>query len=125
MTPEKQCISLELAKRMSELEFTTNSVFEWISFDNSSFKEYQLRYTPVQDTSLFKEKYPAYNVAELGEILRKIDFEKIKMNYTKDWDILISGLKVWESKVKEADNRAEIIIYLAENNLINPKELCN
>jgi hypothetical protein len=114
---EKQVVSLELSKKLKELGVPQESlhyharpkhVSTWVIYSKEQTEGKEL------------ELCSAFTVAGLGEILRKIDFDSLKMKYTKEWENLIEEIKLWKkSTVLEADARAKILIYLLENKLIS------
>ena len=112
MEISKQCVRLSLAQKMKVLGFKQVSLFYWSGDGKLIFCEQE----PVKSLKL--PFISAYTVAELGAMIREIKFSNLKMKYTTEWDLLINGLKIWENSLNEANNRADILIYLKENNLI-------
>lgn len=61
----------------------------------------------------------AFTVAELGDELEKIEWENLKMKYTKEWESLVNEVKPFQKHTDtEANNRAKMLIYLLENKLV-------
>jgi hypothetical protein len=136
MKLEQQLCSLELAKRLKELEVKQDSYFWWTDYGMPHI---------ITDKSIFWEKtqkqrcFSAFTVAELGEML--------PMNVLPDNDKKTRGNGYWLECVKEngqwsvdyicwgdvddtkrlyktkseteADARAKMLIYLLENKLIS------
>lgn len=118
---EQYCITLQQAKRLSELGFDEGSDFFWqeeIAYPENAVL-IEGKEIPIGiDASAFNI-YPAYHVGELGDILR-------------DWvlDIdpeFIEGDKVWfitnnevprQVHPTEAQARGALLIHLIENKLI-------
>lgn len=122
MTIENQVVSLELAQKMKELGFEQESLFYWY-LDKRGLEPYVIG--PRHDYFNKTDYVSAYTVAELGKEIRKIEWKNLKiewknlkMKYTEEWDRLIWKLKFFEHSESEANNRAAILIYLKENNLI-------
>ena len=120
MDLKKQLVSLELAKQLKDLGFKQKSIWyyaihqdgmneDWILLEKSEcFKK---------DNNFYDDYSPAFTVAELGEIFQKLEIDDPLPWYT--------DTKWWWYKDKnpmsvktEANARAELIIYLKENNLI-------
>lgn len=121
MDLEKQVVSLELAKKLSELGVKQESQFYWyegyngwllhyVSYKQKLFIEYNSPY------------YSAFTSAELGEMLPsevegcKIKTQKNDEEYLVYIDYL-SAVIIFFSH-NEADARAKMLIYLIENNLM-------
>jgi len=135
MNIEQQCCSLELAKRLRELDIKQGySLFYW---DDSSNTPRLLFYKELQGihekfAACECDYYSAFTAAELGEILPK----RIEINgiYSFLTQIPSANLKYWclfyrndFSSLKgcethdetEANARAKMLIYLIENKLIH------
>ena len=143
MNLEQQVVRLELAKEMKELGFKQDSLFYWCPkfsgsgspsfpyrFENSYYlrtwdKEKENAPTNYSDVDF----YSAYTVAELGEMLPVSDCIIEEMVEDKEWYVKIEDGRSTDIKTHqevadtEADARAMMLIYLAENNLINPNML--
>lgn len=142
MKLEDQVVSLELAKQMKDLGFKqesewywdysdipTESGDPWVLMRDDQLGESHWELTDGIDT------FSTYTVAELKEMLPDLyntcrvqcDYVGEGSRYFKGKWLSYStemGQKVFLFKGKhEADARAKMLIYLAENNLINPKEL--
>jgi len=133
MEIKNQVCSLELAKKLKELGFEQNAFWSW---DNhSDFGEgYILSELPEMEGY-----YSAYTVAELGEMLKKLQFVHYKNDenltnrawYKTDifyeanyWQALIkfshksSEHYISDNEKTEANAKAKMLIYLKENKLI-------
>lgn len=141
MQLEKQVVSLELAKRLKELNCPQESLFYWSDSDIYTDEKvwcvnYRAKVTKRNGEPL--EWYSAYTVAELGEMLPQIEIEGVTyvpLSYQfagKDGyecDLLTLNLtkkpEIYTSTIgtTEADARAKMLIYLIENNLIDIKTL--
>lgn len=138
---EKYVVSLELAKKMKELGFKQESDFCWCRAYGKIYLENEkdsLEYLP---SNLFS----AYHVGELGEMLpitiqMNSETHWLEMGKTTFWyhcgyiyqhegetrgwgrfnDTVHHALG--EGKT-EADARARMLIYLAENNLLYAKDI--
>lgn len=138
MKLEDQVCSLELAKKLVELDVEVEPYFCWYEIDD--------RYTTLNHDTVGEvrwvvgqyikgeyasEWYPAYTVAELGELIKA-------PNNGDDvfCDFLTHEVRVWLASPEadydypapqegscfaadtEADARAKMLIYLIENNLM-------
>jgi hypothetical protein len=92
MNLEEQVCSLELAKRLKELNVEQDSLFCWINNCDLEYLPLEIRNKNVV--------YAAFTVAELGEMLP--NFNVIYTLFDRN----------------EANARAKILIYLIENKLI-------
>lgn len=115
MKLEQQVVSLELAKRLKELGVKQESLFYWQGADKNG-------YIINFEKDLFEydcEKYSAFTVAELGEMLMPLIPVPINKKWQapspKDQTIRIVG---YLKDTTEADARAKMLIYLLENNLL-------
>lgn len=119
---------MEPSIRLRELGVSQNSFFCW---------ETTVPYACDLDLVLSHEKtiaegiqhYAAYTVAELGAMLQghlcRTDYYKKKITVTREPHLLIFNCTI-DSKItyeKEADARANMLIYLLENKLINLAEV--
>jgi len=75
MKLENQVCSLELSKKMRELGFEQESAFYW---RNAGQVGWQIE-NEVWMRNKKEDAYSAYTVAELGEFLKKVNFEKSKI----------------------------------------------
>jgi hypothetical protein len=119
--------SLELSKRMKELGFPQRSIFGWCQNYTRKSGEYKKDSKPyIQYKG--SHDYSAYLASELGEWLPN---EKLMIDKdTNDYSLDLFGTERKERKFAGGfcgenlcDAMAEMLIYLAENKLINPKEL--
>ena len=112
MKLEDQVVSLELSKKLKELGVKQDSYFSWAERD--TIDGWLVELSDELDSE--DECYSAFTVAELGEMLKKVD-----LDYWYSYPDF--RLKLPESTTsntrseKEADARAEMIIYLIENKL--------
>jgi hypothetical protein len=137
MTLEKQCVSLDLARKLKELiGVKEDSMFYWVKHRQTAWPDPQLWFTgQVHDWNneqpeAFKIDilYSAFTVAELGEIIYKKE-KVIPPRYdidTQRWQFELvhietpidgktSGLMFTDN---EADARAEQLIFLIKHNQI-------
>ena len=125
MKLEDQVCSLEYAKRLKELGIRDESHFSY--YKSSIMKEYDLCTTMtariLNDKS--NEIYPAFTVAELGEMLGTI-FDSYKRD-KYDWICRSFDLRANKThhsfSEKESDARAKMLIYLIEIKIINVDNL--
>lgn len=115
MNLSEQVCSLEYAKRLQELGVKQDSLFYWYN-KNEDKSLYGIAYTKgskLKDADI----YSAFNVAELGEMLPDWS-ESCKRAYD-DWFCLVreknSEMNHHAFSNKEADARANMIIFLIEN----------
>jgi hypothetical protein len=110
MKLSKQVIRLDLAKRLTDLNFKRDSLYCW--FKQIGTNDWDLLLTEQVSEYYFIDDlaFPAYSVAELGEILQ---WKKLMIFGAPDdmW----AHVKEGDS---EADARAGMLIYLIENNLL-------
>lgn len=127
MNIEQQVVSLELAKKMKELGFDDYSFFTYAVFDHATFIWTKKDFSLDKSTEPLLATYPAYTVAELGNML-PWDIV-IHRDIDKGWHITFQANGMTEKDMQfsegpiETDARAKMLIYLAENNLINPKDI--
>jgi len=135
---KKEVVSLDLAKRLQELNVKNDSLFNWVVLDKNH-PLYEVHYKTRQQDDLEKllagsiiygrdpyEKscgefihYPAYTVAELGELLPA----KYSMSWKISKPLWYCAEDVYDDSISfmavtEADARAKMLIYLIENNLL-------
>lgn len=137
---EQQVCSLESAKRLKELGFSQESLFYWFPF-SKGIHEWQivkLEQENVKGWKHFRKNnkdfyfYSAYTTAELGELLPATIDNKYG-DCTRWFNSRITSKAcVWyennraEERLEfcedtEAEARALMLIYLAENNLCHKK----
>jgi len=104
---EKQCVSLELAKRLKELGVSQVSIFYW---DKTGT---WVNFSP----SVGNGEYSAFTVAELGNILKEYNGKMIP--FTEQGWCFLNKKNVLECAYTEADARAKMLIYLVENGLLD------
>lgn len=137
MNLEKQCVSLELAKKLKELGVKQESLFYWYARagrnEHSDFKvittEKNSQYSCLR---WVQYSYSAFTVAELGEMLPDEILDKSNTEHYKyyklhtvkfhlEWQTRYQlSEDVWhlEKASTEADARAKMLIYLIKNKLI-------
>lgn len=127
MTLEQQVVSLDLAKRLKELNVKQDSLFWWCQgrFDQPDKSKWELN--DSIDTHA-RENVSAFTSSELGEMLPlEINGENLQLWREKgrwSWDVAYntsgnSGKDIlWEQADTEADARAKMLIHLIESNLI-------
>lgn len=124
LPPEKQCVSLDIAKRMRDLGFPQESLYVWV--DEFPVFNDRVRLTDIGDfkdrlaTSLLSEEaralvktYSAYTVGECGEML-PIGFTLKKGEITYSAQLGSIG----EAAEISANATAKLLIALKENGLI-------
>lgn len=116
MELSKQCVSLEIAKRLKELGVPQRSLFEYVNTEQGG--EIHLLTT----TSTFRSKdafVSAFTVAELGELLPD-EFFTAKYGDSFMYGFLPSFEYVQSKgeETTEADARGAMLIYLLEQKLI-------
>lgn len=147
MKLENQVASLELAKKLKELGVKQESYFAWVlsaPFFDGNHSERDLVLNPNQFEELVEncgdefELYPAYTVAELGEMLPEeiLDEEEpvswhhlytyptgahwcCSYRFHNGEDGTWSTTYVEQART-EANARAKMLIYLIENKLVDP-----
>jgi len=147
---EKQVCSLESAKRLKKLGFKQESLFYWCKYKlvrgiyvegfDEPKKGWRLQLGNKEGfRDCFSEVVSAYTVAELGEMLPAKYYTQKRGDHINDvmpWGTqsLVSGgdgsfeesehssyCGTWSET--EAEARAKMLIFLAENNLIKPEGL--
>lgn len=124
MKIESQVCSLESTKRLDELGVRQDSLF-WYMEILSPERHWEILKWPHPSLNK-KEDYPAYTVAELGEMLPdRVSSGFLIINKRKEfWDICyreLSGKFVTEkvfTDLSEAEARAKMLIYLIEKGLV-------
>ena len=128
MEIEEQVCSLESAKRMKELGFPQKAYWSWYTNADNA----ELIHNPNGYRGMEVKTFDAYTVAETGEMLPNFVSEKDFIRFYKHYDKWVCYLedrdgyrKIGRGFVnnKEAEVRAKMLIYLAENSFINPKKL--
>lgn len=147
MQLEQQVVSREYAEKMRDLGFPQNSYFWWKAIGSGiKEKDYRISDSWSKDNKHYGDdvdQFSAYTVAELGEMLLKMTYAYSYPRKYPEWE---NGHKTYQDEVKwyakckeielsqnslekltesdtEADARAKMLIYLAENKLINPKDI--
>jgi len=114
------CVSLDLAKRLKELNVPQNAYFKYELRSDGSFEIYHSK-----PTSCAHQYYSAFTSEELLElvlpIVREIETSYLdtseKLIYIESYT-LVDGF----SGINEADARARMLIELIENGLYKPEE---
>ena len=119
MKIEDQVCSLDLAKKLRELEVKQNSYFYWwkTNAGNRGEKWEISTYLPTRDTGA-DECYVAFTVAELGKML---PYNISSFRYPDGgWSCTRSSPSemVTFTAENEADARAKMLVYLLESKLI-------
>jgi hypothetical protein len=122
MRIEQQTTSLELSKKLKELDVKGESLFVWQQTTEGRWY--------VNDSKLFdwgSECYPAFTVAELGEILpEKLNKEPLPHLLTimrfGQWEVSYrrnpADFIAFESDKTLANTLAKMLIYLLEKKLL-------
>lgn len=124
MNLEQQVTSLELSKRLKELNLKQESLFCW-----SEINEFNKIYYRGNPAFYDPKDYSAYTVAELGEMLPAMVNNKIltiikyiEDDYFTSYDYISSGDHeesfYVQTESNEANARAKMLIHLIENNLV-------
>lgn len=117
MELKDQVVRLELAKKLKELGFTDGSIFHWRRAGNLGW-QIEPHYSPI----FLEGLYPAYTVAELGEMLGNEEYSKYLMkaygHVFEVPDTRFATVRGVQLCMANPDLGAKMLIYLAENNLI-------
>jgi hypothetical protein len=146
MRLEDQVCSLDLAKRLKELRVKQESLFYWRQGYSTSHldigkpterhefnvRRYELTYNPkpryeaavvlpfpLERAKVYDAECSAFTVAELGEMLPAKHIPKkyeVASGVGHRWGN--SHPRNGDSSIKEADQRAKMLVYLLENKLI-------
>jgi hypothetical protein len=136
----KQVCSLELAKRLKELEVKQESAFYWCKPDDTPDMRYPNWILNFGEITSINRSLPwlyisAFTVTELGDMLPTIIGGKTlktgKM-YDDSWAVYYELFPQQPNTVRiedqvadtEADARAKMLIYLIENRLIAEESYC-
>ena len=129
MELNKQVASLELCKRLKELNVPQESLFYWGAYENPLQKIFKESDTITENWGLFStfknEKCPpdyiiaAFTCSELGEML---PYGSPTSRDETGWYMnVIAPLEKWKEMYpcyNESDARAKMIIHLIENGLM-------
>lgn len=120
MKLENQVVSLKLAKKLKELGFKQESHFYWVHINGAERDEWVI--LSKKEFSSKYNHYPAYTVAELGEMLpEKYMSGKLDNRNFNCWEFdemfMVKNYNNYQTKT-EANARAKMLIYLKENNLL-------
>ncbi|MDD4601617.1 MAG: hypothetical protein PHQ46_11295 [Negativicutes bacterium] len=134
MEQSKQLVSRELAERMRELGFAQESYFYWVGKEKDKlFISRDTRYVYANCDDLFETDYPfvysAFSVAELGEIIKYVTPKDFVDAYMEVMDFTEEIFKkepipcMIVNLMTQPDIPAQMLIWLAEQGIINPKEI--
>jgi len=122
MKPEDKVCTLEQAKRLAELKVKREAGKFWFCPTGGKIRL-------INGTGSGPVDYPAYDVAELGEMLPKLlpnqplfDGHIEMRNFQGCWHLKYTNIVRFIHK-GEAHIRADMLIWLLENNHITTKEL--
>lgn len=132
MNLEDQVCSLELSKRLKELRVKREPYFWWIDGDIIGNSEF-LGMSPIEKILLLSgkiEAYPAFTVAELGEMLPEDLYEDkddpdsvlrhLCIEKSEGWDVSYCFSHYYKKCRDDnmANAMAKMLIYLLEKGLI-------
>lgn len=122
---EKYVVSLETAKRMKELGFPQETDFIWVDLQKD---DHWYLLPNSEDVTLKAKEWKmnlvaAPHVGELGDFIPKRFRLPVHNTIDGRWMIGESSEDLQINIDTEADARAKMLIYLAENKLIDPKTL--
>lgn len=129
MELEKQVTSLQLSKKLKELGVKQNSIFVWEYYNDQCHGVKYIPYAMIPNNNNKFKIYSAFTVAELGIDLpatchtSKITGGRSGTKETGEWVCYlgISSHPLGFYRINsdtEVNARAEMLIYLIENNLI-------
>lgn len=118
MRSEDQVCCLELAQKLKELGIDQESLFYWIPDSNGRNRWGLWHYLNCPSGDVIK--VAAYSVAELGELLPDWIRSVRSDGYWRTEYRRTSDVEEWhhETERYEADARANMLIYLLKNNLL-------
>jgi hypothetical protein len=142
----KQLVSRELAEKMKDKGFVQRSLCYWEQVTRpykGSSEKWKLRLSDydIDDEAIdldtvkytsFEDNVSAYSVAELGEMLEKANMKHTTFvkAYLKVMDLSWDDLGNYDGLVQicinlmtQPDIPAQMLIWLVEQKLINPKEI--
>lgn len=116
MKLEDQVCSLDLAKRLAKLGVDTESYFSWMEHGEGP----ETLHVRKNEVTPYTYEYPAFTVAELGEMLpTRVKGTILVTGHLHDgWTLqyrLHDSIVHEIRDLKEADARAKMLIYLIEN----------
>lgn len=128
MELSKQCVSLELSKRLKDLGVKQESLFKWVIDYPTEMKNY---ITSFEDEIPPGDKQiSAFTVAELGELLPyQFDRQWLPIKdddgtwhvWEREFGMYDKDGNEFQNEATEADARAKMLIYLLENHLLGDK----
>ena len=121
MKLKQQVTSLELSKKLKELGVKQDAFWSWYEandYDDIPRLNRSDEHCPVctLPKQTFEDKYSAFTVAELGELLPEKVCWRGYSNYGGKWGLEFGDFRA--EAPSEADARAKMLIYLIENKLI-------
>lgn len=117
----KECTSLEVSKRLKELGVNQESLFYWV--DNFRGMVLSGKDNPENEWALHpscsREKYSAFMVSILGEVLRELSIQFPLWNFQGgfQWRMCGDYGDFLHLNGNEADARAEVLIWHVLNGL--------
>lgn len=133
MKSEEQVTNLELSRKLKELGVKQESLWWWIKNETSKDNKFGLanrelkneRIRFYSNCSLKFEFFPAFTVAELGEMLPDEIYNGAILTWKFENEYFCSckadeTIPTFEDKT-EANARAKMLIYLLKNGLINKR----
>lgn len=116
-----QFVSLDLARKMAELGFKQDSMFYWCRIDGIDYPQLVWSLDRSIPDLACERICSAYSVAELGEML-PVGFTYYRRHMSNEWEIFnwcFKGVLIPEMRSNtEVDARSKMLIYLAQNKLI-------
>lgn len=129
MKLESQVTSLDLAKRLDELNVKQESAFYWCEYtyynDERMLSTEWILKDKKQQIREIGLCFPAFTVAELGEMLPHderfilMNFENGHCQMFMDLGLNPTDKGTYFEASTEADARAKMLIYLLENHLLD------
>lgn len=124
-----QVVSLELAKKLKELNVKQEGFFHWVDTGSRVVLSYPREENDIHLAALIKEgrTYCAFTADELGDMLPNVLITKVPPDESRNFYWFICYRNTFEScnfeaiDVNEANARAKILIYLIENGLLLPE----
>lgn len=120
MKVEEQVCSLNLAKRLKELNVKQDSYFFYEYYSMSAYMIVDNQHIHSYEGVIY---YSAFTVAELGMMLPAVNPSSRSKDGTGWYMNVIYPIEKWNQMYPcetEADARASMLIYLLENGLLTP-----
>lgn len=126
MKLEDQVCSLELAKKLKALGVTQESLYSFGAVLKESICNIVL--SSVPDWKFWDQRYSAFTVAELGEMLPTLGISWVKSNNGRGRDYwwgrssypTLGEDQIESADYSEADARAKMLIKMIERGLVKP-----